>query len=552
MSDQLNFSPAAWVLLEMLQQLAGVSLEIVHVWLHPVRQAPSGEFAAAIEEPGIAEEALKAVRTGEVRIDASRATAFGIFPLRRAREIVGCLIVTRRRAATEGANTAADIQLLERAGALARTALESDLELTAQVAQTQAMTRRLHGILRFVGQLGAYETDREVMNAVLQAATVWFDLDCRIYQREPDGSFRLAGFLPGAEQPAAGLRIDAVRAEQLLEARRFPSAGDLDDLGLTGRRDEVLLLPVGLGRPEWIILLAGMLDSNAELTFTAIARVLSGELQARELTRIERWQDRLAATPPELLRAPERVILRLLEELAAETGASGGRVTLVQNGTERVLAAFGPQGPDRPPSAAPIPPERDQGRLSTTLQVAVGATIRIDLWAAGSLARGAAIAVQAWIKAVRPWLVEALADIAEETKRFENAIEAAAFERRIHEEVERAKRFNLGLGLVLIGTEPARPVTMLEAVVQALRPELRTSDLLGRIRGGVLAVVLVHAGSEAAESLVARLRHRLESMPHEVPLGAVRLGKAIFSPEFPTAEALIAEALSHAFSLNQD
>ena len=45
MSDQLQFSPAAWALLEMLQQQAGVSIEVVHVWLHPVRKVASGELA---------------------------------------------------------------------------------------------------------------------------------------------------------------------------------------------------------------------------------------------------------------------------------------------------------------------------------------------------------------------------------------------------------------------------------------------------------------------------------------------------------------------------
>ena len=139
------------------------------------------------------------------------------------------------------------------------------------------------------------------MHAVLQAATVWFDLDCRIYERQDDGSFLLAGTLPGAEQPATGRSIDASRAEQLLAARRFPSAGDLDDLGLTGRRDEVLLLPVGIRRPEWIILLAGALDQNAELTFSAIARVLGAELQARDRAEIE--GGRSASTRPPTTRS---------------------------------------------------------------------------------------------------------------------------------------------------------------------------------------------------------------------------------------------------------
>src|SRR5262245_8555652 len=305
MSDQLQFSPAAWALLEMLQQQAGVSVEVVHVWLHPVRQIAHGDLKGAIDEPGVAEEVLKAIRTGEVRVESAQTITYGAFPLRRAREVVGCLIVARRRPPNGGPDDrTTDGTVVERTGALARTALESDLVLNARVSESQALTRRLHGILRFLGQLGSYDSERDVMHAVLQAATVWFDLDCRIYERQADGSFLLAGTLPGAEQPT-GARIDAARAEQLLLARRFSSAGDLDDLGLTGRRDEVLLLPVGIRRPEWIILLAGALDQNAELTFSAIARVLGGELQARDRAQLERWQERLDAAAHDTRRAPE-------------------------------------------------------------------------------------------------------------------------------------------------------------------------------------------------------------------------------------------------------
>src|SRR5262249_18298418 len=152
--------------------------------------------------------------TGEVRVESTPTITFGVFPLRRAREVVGCLIVGRR-AGAEGRSEdrANDAAIVERTGALARTALESDLVLNARVNESQALTRRLHGILRFLGQLGSYQSERDVMHAVLQAATVWFDLDCRVYERQPDGSFLLAGTLPGAEQPATGSRIDADRAE---------------------------------------------------------------------------------------------------------------------------------------------------------------------------------------------------------------------------------------------------------------------------------------------------------------------------------------------------
>ncbi len=44
----------------------------------------------------MAEEVLKALRTGEVRVGQVRGATFGVFPLRRVREVVGCLVASQR------------------------------------------------------------------------------------------------------------------------------------------------------------------------------------------------------------------------------------------------------------------------------------------------------------------------------------------------------------------------------------------------------------------------------------------------------------------------
>jgi GGDEF domain-containing protein len=548
MPERLHFSPSAWALLEMLQQQAGISVEVVHVWLDPVQQTTSGEISRALEEPGVAEEVLKAVKTGEVRVEAARGMTVGIFPLRRAREIVGCLIVSRRSAdPARPADSPGDLRAVEGAGAVARTALEADLLLNAQVSQAQALTRRLHGILRFLGQLGAYESERDIMHAVMQAATVWFDLDCRIYQRQPDGSYLLAGALPSVEQAAGGTRLEAARAQQLVAAGRFPSAGDLDDLGLAGRRDEVLFLPVGLRHPEWIILLAGALDGNAELTFSAIARVLAGELQGRELARIERWQEQMAAQLADAVRTPERFATQILEALIADVAAEGGRLVLVTNGSDRVLAAAGV-------ALSAVSAEVKPEPLTVTFQLTAASSARLELWSAMPLAPSASTVVQTWVKAFRPRLTEMSSTGPSPAKASDAYSDAPAFERRIQEEVERAKRFNLGLGLVIIGVSqlPAGQSPALgPTLVDAVRSELRASDLLGRVRGDRVAVLLVHAGSEGADSVATRLRQRLRALPREETLTAVQMGKAMFSAECASAEALIAQALRQAQDLSR-
>jgi hypothetical protein len=121
-----------------------------------------------------------------------------------------------------------------------------------------------------------------------------------------------------------------------------------------------------------------------------------------------------------------------------------------------------------------------------------------------------------------------------------------AFERRIQDEVERAKRFNLGLSLIVIDAEQRnveRGASIPELLVDAVRPELRASDLLGQVRGGALAVLLVHTGVEGAESVSSRLRQRLRAFVSSTQLAAIRLGQAVFSADCQTGDALIQQAL---------
>ncbi len=121
--------------------------------------------------------------------------------------------------------------------------------------------------------------------------------------------------------------------------------------------------------------------------------------------------------------------------------------------------------------------------------------------------------------------------------------DVASFERRIQEEVERARRFDLGLALVLIGPEQGSAAgRMLEPLMPAVRSELRASDLIGRIRGGVVAVLLVHAEPAGAESVIARIRHRLGELPQDARVSAVQLGRAVFSAGIASAEELITQA----------
>lgn len=538
MSPYPYVSAAATALLESIEQQAGVSLEIVQVPPDPLREPASG-LLSAVESPAISEEVLKALRTGEVRAGRVADTTFGVFPLRREREIVGCLIASGR---LRGGGTArARGREIEEAGALARGVVEADLAVYAQLGATRALTRRLRGTLRFLGELNSYRSERALMQAVLQAASVWFDLDCRVYEKQPDGGFLLVEALPGdGDTPAGARRLAPARVAQLVAQRRFPSAADLDDLALGGRRDEVLVLPVESGDAEWVILLAGTIDGHIELTFTTIARALTSELRARELVVLDRWQQQLASLPTAIAGSPDRMLLHLLEALVRQTGAEGGRVSLSHPGSgARTIAAVGP-------AVARIPKGESDGQnapIQLAFAVAARASMQLTLIGRDLAGSGAATEARGWVRALRPWLA-ALAGLPRRADVAARA-ETPAFEKRIQEEIDRARRFNLGLGLILIGPG-GQPVShwqgASESLTTALRQDLRASDLLGSLGDGLVAVLLVHAAAQGAGFVAARLETKLASIVEALPPGGLQVGTAMFSPQHASAAELIAIA----------
>jgi hypothetical protein len=534
MPEAFNLSQPAWALLDMVQEQLDVSMEVLDTSLRPVVPAGLGAASTAIDQPGTAAEMAKSLRSGEIRVDRSTGKPIAIFPLRVARQIAGVLLVSERGAPAPEHNSSGHAHI-ERAGHLARTALEADLSLNTQLVDVRYRTRRAHGILRFLAQLGRMEAERDIMRAVIQAGTVWFDADCRIYERQPDESFLLAATLPGAEQRSAAPRIDKGRAEKLVASRRFSSGGDLEDLGLLGRKEEVLVLPIG-SPPDWLMILAGAIDQDVELTFAAIAGVLAGKLHAREGARVDAWQQKLASLTDESGRAPERVLLKLLELLAAETGATEARVALIADGQERAIAALGAGTDTVPCRGAESAPDCH----TACVEIAPGTAVQIALRSSGPR-RNAAIQLSSWLKALRPWLREAAAGLASRGSPFDAAIDVSSFERRIQEEIERARRFNLGLGLVLISGGAAS--RSLEPIAAAVRAELRASDLMGRIRDGYVAVLLVHTEPAGADSVINRLCSRLGSLDEAGSVSVVQVGKATFSPDVLSADALIAQAL---------
>jgi GGDEF domain-containing protein len=146
----------------------------------------------------------------------------------------------------------------------------------------------------------------------------------------------------------------------------------------------------------------------------------------------------------------------------------------------------------------------------------------------------AARLLQAWLVGAEPTLVEPATAVLWNHE--------TAFIDRIDEEVERARRFDLGLALVFIDAPIEASSGDTPSPTETVRRELRRSDVLQAMGTKRIAVLLTHTDAAATARVVARLRVRLAGAESGWNTGSFTMGHAVFSLACDSAEALVAQA----------
>src|SRR4029079_16686400 len=135
-------------------------------------------------------------------------------------------------------------------------------------------------------------------------------------------------------------------------------------------------------------------------------------------------------------------------------------------------------------------------------------------------------------RVMQSWLVGAEPSFADVTREVPRPIVSECV-RRIEEELERAKRFDLRLSLGLV--DIPRPTTGVDdpasMMRETVRRELRGSDVLGTMNGDRVAALLTHTSVMGSNTVVGRLRHRLGEAANRLNLRGVRVGHAAFSAD---------------------
>jgi hypothetical protein len=286
--------------------------------------------------------------------------------------------------------------------------------------------------------------------------------------------------------------------------------------------------------------------------FQTVAETMGLHLSRLAAGRAADVKGRLESIAAAPNRAVELAAMDVLRQLMQETSAATGVITLFDaDGSRRVAAVGSSAGTSSVPSA----PLFASDQIVYPIAIGPGATAVLELIPSADATFGpqGRLAVREAGSVLQRVLSGAVGRPTAMAERVDPAMAegTGAFVARITEELERAKRFDLGLSMLLI--ELAAQVTpaddMLDAVISSVRKELRGSDVLGIVGAGRIAALLVHTDGAAVGVVLARVRQRLEQVFHGKELTAVRVGRGVFSQDCKTASELLARASQDAVAV---
>jgi hypothetical protein len=401
--------------------------------------------------------------------------------------------------------------------------------------------RRLSAAMRFLSQMRGFGTEGDLIQAVIQAAAVWYDLDTRAYRRDLRDRDILEMWLPGAQLDGDPRELTTGSLVSADQPARISSMADFEQLGWHNAQREVALLPIAPdGRIRWLLAVPGAIDRETEATLVLVCRTAASVLEQLAAAEARALTDRLAATlGVESDGAVAPVASAVLADLMTATGAARGTLALRRQAADRpgVLAARGDVGRadarfDVTPGQRLCAPER----LALALGLGGGADALIDLGAgptapftvrAALLAEAGASVVKAWLAGLA--LAERRAPVSERTE----VSPAAPFERSIAEEVGRARQLRLRGGVIVLslgGREKAVNPQARGILLRTLRDGIRSTDLLGQLATGEFAALLVRANEAGIAAAETRLRQHIDRVAHERRLPNVALGTAPYPP----------------------
>lgn len=515
----------------------GLEVYVLDGALTPLYAEPDGDVLAAVaDDPRLREALLASLGTGRPARVQMFGSEFDAVPVR--------LVAGQRGVALVGlaGEFAQRRRLVEFSVELIKGVFESNAATVESLDKDRSRSRRLIAMLRFLRHIVETGSEAELAHAIVQAVAVWFDVDARIYQRDLVGDFVLYAALPGAVIDEPTRRLSSLWVPSSLELRRVssPATWTLP----TGA--DVLLLPLtGSDTTDWVLALIGSAPEEEIAHLPTIGRIAGAHLESLRALRRDRARARIGDVLQTPASSPDAVLTAAVREIAALTHTSAAALTLNRRGRLRRLVTIGPM----PADGIALGSREwlfsaDQFVCVWPLGEGVTATLELRPGAEQSFTCDAAMLTRVGVEILQSWMRGAESSLPEETGEAPGHEAASvAFLKRIDEELERARRFDLRLSLVVVDLpRHGLPGDAPQRVENALRSELRDSDVLGRVDGHRVIALLTHTDGSGSSRVVERLRRRLAEATARGELARLTVGHAVFSPECRTAEALVSRA----------
>jgi hypothetical protein len=403
-----------------------------------------------------------------------------------------------------------------------------DRQLRRLMATVQALVERT--------QVGR---ERELLTTIVQAIAIWYDLDVRAYRQAVDGRFVLDIWLSGTELPLVPRVFTAPPMGPDSEVIQISSLAEQEQLGWQGLSGELVLLPIAASpqtQPVWILTITDLRDARVPAPILMLCRILGILIEQLTIRRAVELRERVMRRLTQQTEPFTELASGLLDELMLTVQATEGRLLLqLEDAGVQTVVAKGQSWESAPgPETIEGLPILTPTYLAFTMRVGARSVFVLELRGSEdqSFTVSHARLMEAAMAILRIWTAGVTRG-ATTVQAERTQVRQPGFEQRIDEEISRAKRFKLELGLLLFQVPPevGRPsgrVSGPREVPKALQRQLRRSDLLGWLTGGELAAVLVHTGAKGVNSAAARLQRSLEAIARSLALPALRVGYASF------------------------